>query len=300
MENLRIGTLFSGIGAPEEALKNIKIKHSIEFACEIDNYARKTYIENHTCKKFYKDIFDINNPPEIDLLIFGFPCQLFSIARRKITIQEKRQRLNYFKKAIEILIKSKAKVFIAENVKGLTSNTNKTIFKKILKLIKDADYNVSYSILNSLDFQVPQNRERIWFIENKIPFPENTIKRITLDKILEKNVNPKYFINDDRIIEIKKTKRIPNYNKDYSGCLTETVARKGSSSEYLSYISAIKKFTGKYRNYTPRECARLQGFSDNFIIPVSDTQAYKQFANSMTVLILEYILKGIYMNDNGQ
>lgn len=176
---LNFATFFSGIGAPEQALKNLQIPHNVVFACDIDKNAQKTYLSNHSCQYFYEDIKDIPTKKfkgNIDLLIFGAPCQSFSIAGHRRGECDERGQLFY--KAIEIVNGILPKYFIAENVIGLL--THKETFKKLLRKMR-RHYVVSYSVLNSLNFGVPQQRRRVYIIgirrdiNQSFSFPENKV-----------------------------------------------------------------------------------------------------------------------------
>jgi DNA (cytosine-5)-methyltransferase 1 len=165
MKELRIGTACSGIGSPEQAIKNLGINHSVEFAIEIDKYARETYQANHECKIMYNDITQINPKelPDIDLFVAGFPCQAFSIAGKREGFNDVRGTI--FFNILEILKEKQPEVFILENVKGLlnhySGNTFDVIIKNLVKsvngtelLFKEPDtlgYDVWYKVLNAKD-----------------------------------------------------------------------------------------------------------------------------------------------------
>jgi len=297
---LKVGTLFSGIGSPEEALKKLGVDFEVIFASDIDKNAKKTYLSNHKCQNFYEDIKDIpNNVKKIDLLVFGFPCQPFSLASSNCRgLEDNRGKL--FFEACRILKNTKPKYFVAENVKNLLKIDEGKTFNIIIKELEKCGYKVKYKILNSLDYGVPQNRERIYIVgirkDIKKCFSFNKLKKqkhISLKKILKKVVDKKYYATNKFLSKDKVKKRLQNYKKDYIQCLTKTISRNGSSSEYISYVAAVNNAIGEYRKPTPRECARLHGFSDDFILPldVCMTQQYNQFANTMTVNVMENILR---------
>jgi len=119
---IKVGTDFSGIGAPEQALKELGIEHSVEFACDKDKYARQTYLANHSAKIMYEDITTRHNTdaPYVDLYCFGFPCQAFSISGKRKGFDDVRGTL--FFNAAEYIREHRPAVFLAENVKGLLSH----------------------------------------------------------------------------------------------------------------------------------------------------------------------------------
>ena len=174
---MKVGTFFSGVGSPEQALRNLDIKHEIEFACDIDKYAKQTYLKNFKPKLFAEDIttLDMKNLPYVDLLVFGFPCQAFSMAGKRKGFDDTRGTLFY--DALRYLKEHKPRYFIAENVKGLLSHDNSKTFQTIIDcLAKTTNYQMSlmpfdnlgyhihYKVLNTKDFGIPQNRERIFII----------------------------------------------------------------------------------------------------------------------------------------
>jgi len=298
---LKIGTLFSGIGAPEEALSQLKIPHKIQFACDCDAAARFTYLNNHRCEVFYEDVKNMPKElPEIDLLVFGFPCQTFSLAGCRNGLRDVRGRLIY--SAIDVLKRTQPKYFIAENVPGLMKNNRGRTFKKFLKLMTNANYHVHHKVLNSLDYGTPQHRRRIWFvgikkdIEQDFDFP-NINKKIALKKVLKKKVSPRFFSTKDFLSKPKVKKRLENYDKPYINCITQTIARNGTSSEYISNVAAVYHAIGQARKPTPEECLRIFGFSKKFKFPqsISITQMYNQLGNTMVVPILKEILCEICM-----
>lgn len=300
MKDLKIGTLCSGIGSPEEALKRIGIKFNVVFASDIDKNAKITYLSNHSCDVFYDDIYDIPlNVPRTDLMIVGFPCQPFSLASSDGKgLEDDRGKLIY--EICRIIKSSSPKYIIAENVEGLVLRDNGETFKKVLEAFNECGYNLEWKILNSLDFGVPQHRRRVYIVGikkgSKERFDFNDLDVIDhphLSSILDKKVDKKFFATKDFLSKDKVKRRIKNYNKDYAPCITQTIARNGSSSEYISQVASVNRAIGQNRKPTPRECARLHGFPDSFVLPenVSITKQYEQFANTMTVNVIEEILK---------
>tara|TARA_R100000655_G_scaffold6047_1_gene17823 strand:+ start:165 stop:1367 length:1203 start_codon:yes stop_codon:yes gene_type:complete len=210
---MKVGTFFSGVGSPEQALKNLKINHSIEFACDIDKFAKQTYLKNFSCKNFYEDItkLNMNNLSYVDLLVFGFPCQAFSMAGKRRGFDDTRGTLFY--DALRYLKEHRPRYFIAENVKGLLSHdlgkTFQTIIDCLAKTINyqysiipfdNLGYHIHYKVLNTKDFGIPQNRERIFIVgiredkDNKFNFPKEIQLELKLKDILQDN--PNYIIHN--------------------------------------------------------------------------------------------------------
>ena len=436
---MKVGTFFSGIGSPEQALKNLGIKHSISFACDIDKYAKKTYLKHFKPKNFYTDITKLNmdNLPYVDLLVFGFPCQAFSMAGKRLGFEDTRGTLFY--DALRYLKKHRPRYFIAENVKGLISHNKKQTFKTIIECLaksvnkqlflnpfNNLGYNVYFKVLNTKNYGIPQNRERVFIIgirdekDNNFSFPKEIPLKLKLKDILQDNPHFKYNVsqkgynllkttqkfnkfkvldktskmvacitsrcnkisNDNNFIAVdekyylkeENIKKLKEYNKrnkekgnglkvggqgaddliwvaDYrqdeglrirknklSPCLatrkhSETdistmpplikirskrvdkpirigKVNKGGQGDriYCSSGSAITisscggglgsktglyKINNRIRRLTPIECERLQGFPDNFTEGVSDSQRYKQLGNTITVNVIQAILKNL-------
>ena len=217
---MKIATVCSGIGSPEQALKELGIPHEIAFACEIDKYARQTYLANFTPNQMYTDLTaeEWDKPEQYsDLFIGGIPCQAFSLAGKRLGELDKRGLLFYdFYRYVK---NQQPKVFIIENVKGLLSDNNGITFQNWCALLgrsmnthvnmfNNEDsllYNLHFKVLNSKDFGVPQNRERVFLvgIRNDLPntfhFPigERLTKR--LKDILEPEVDEKYYLSEKMI-----------------------------------------------------------------------------------------------------
>ncbi len=225
---MKIATVCSGIGSPEQALKELDIPHEISFACEIDKYARQTYLANFTPNQMYTDLTaeEWDKPEQYsDLFIGGIPCQAFSLAGKRLGELDKRGLLFYdFYRYVK---NQQPKVFIIENVKGLLSDNNGITFQNWCALLGRSMnthinmfnhedsllYNLHFKVLNSKDFGVPQNRERVFLvgIRNDLPntfrFPigERLTKR--LKNILEPEVDEKYYLSDESIENLMEHKK---------------------------------------------------------------------------------------------
>jgi DNA-cytosine methyltransferase len=484
---MKVGTFFSGVGSPEQALRNLGIKHEIEFACDIDKYAKQTYLKNFKPKLFATDItaLDMKELPYVDLLVFGFPCQAFSMAGNRKGFDDTRGTLFY--DALRYLKDHTPRYFIAENVKGLVSHDNGKTFHTIIDCLAkttnyqmrlmpfdNLGYHIHYKVLNTKNFGIPQNRERIFIIgirddeDNNFTFPKEILLELKLKDILQDNptyakecksaalrsyprtsnpdkdrekgrvkrlevraddvansitthesdslvvsadsdgkVDDKYYLSDKAIAKIKRHNN-KSINNDLSNCIHAGYYKQGGRDQ--QYIQAIElkrledvkltatkrvnetpkeinEFLRKHKNIsiqeiadklnipktqaehyfrtdksraipsreiwnklkellnfdsrydkqvcqieqseytfesacrlysdnglgatlqttentlyktqnrirrlTPIECERLQGFPDNFTEGVSDTQRYKQMGNTITVNVIQAILKNL-------
>jgi len=291
--------LFAGIGGLRIPFE--KLGGECVFSCEIDPSCRQTYQANFGEIPF-NDIrlLDISKLPKFDLLLAGFPCQPFSIAGKKKGLSD--ERGNLFFEIVRILEYHQPKVFLLENVKGLIHKNNQKILNIMLENLENCGYQVSYQILNAKDFGLPQNRERIYIVGNKkgnkFEFPTPTFAETKLGDILEKEVNGKYTLTNRLWEYTQERKKIHQQKGNGFG-----YSLFNSNSHYTSTLSAryykdgaeilVEQKNNIPRRLTPRECARLMGFSDNFEIVVSDTSAYKQFGNSVAIKVIEKLAKKI-------
>ena len=297
---LRLIDLFSGIGGVRlgfEQAFNGKIK--CVFSSEIDKYAIQTYKSNFNDEEVHGDITQIaaEEIPDHDILLAGFPCQPFSQAGLKKGFSDTRGTL--FFDIERILLEKKTPIFLLENVKQLRGHDKGRTLSVILEHLDKAGYKVYYKILRAADFGVPQNRERIYlvgFLDHGInfSFPEPLGIPTKVGSILEKKVDNKYTISD-KLWEGHQRRKIENKlnGKGFGYGLFD------KNSPYTNTISAryykdggeilIAQCGKNPRKITPREAARLQGFPDTFNIPVSDTQAYRQFGNSVSVPVIRAI-----------
>jgi DNA (cytosine-5)-methyltransferase 1 len=262
---MKIATVCSGIGSPEQALKELDIPHEISFACEIDKYARQTYLANFNPGIMYTDLTaeEWDKPEQYsDLFIGGIPCQAFSLAGKRLGELDKRGLLFYdFYRYVK---NQQPKVFIIENVKGLLSDNNGITFQNWCALLgrsmnthinmfNNEDsllYNLHFKVLNSKDFGVPQNRERVFLvgIRNDLPntfrFPigERLTKR--LKDILESEVDEKYYLSEKMIDYLNNTNEKhkilgngfefkPRDQNGVASCITARCFKQGCDDNYI-------------------------------------------------------------------
>lgn len=303
--------LFAGIGGFRLAMQHLGGK--CVYTSEWDEQAKKTYqanfgevpfgdITKEETKKFIPDHFDI--------LCAGFPCQAFSIAGKRGGFEDTRGTL--FFDVAEIVKRKRPKALFLENVKGLKNHDRGKTLKTILNVLReDLGYFVPEpKVLNARDFGVPQNRERIFIVGFRkdvgvghFDYPEPTSQPVTFEEVKEGNpVSVKYYLSDtylNTLINHKKRHESKGNGFGYEiipddGTANAVVCGGMGRERNLVYDDRLEDFTpvtnikGKVnrqgiRKMTPREWARLQGFPDEFIIPVADAAAYKQFGNSVAV-----------------
>lgn len=299
--------LFAGIGGIRIPFQ--ELGGDCVFTSEWDKFAQKTYRLNFGDEP-QGDITQINEKdiPDFDVLLAGFPCQPFSQAGLKKGFADTRGTL--FFEIERILKEKKPKAFLLENVKQLKGHDRGRTLQVILKHLDDLNYYVRYEVLRAGDFGVPQNRERIYIVginkdrfilpeDYEFEFPTPSHEKTRVGNILEQEVDEKFTISDALWEGHQRRKREHQEKGNgfgYSLFNSESEYTNTISARYYKDGSEILIDQGEGRNprkLTPRECARLQGFPEKFIIPVSDTQAYKQFGNSVAVPVIREVAKCI-------
>ncbi len=294
--------LFAGVGGIRIPFQELGGR--CVFSSEWDRFAQKTYYANFG-EIPAGDITKIssNDIPDFDILLGGFPCQPFSQAGLHKGFEDTRGTLFF---EIERIIQEKRpKAFLLENVKQLKGHDKGRTFRVIMHHLEEMDYHVDARILKAADFGVPQIRERIYIVgfdrkyyqipeDYTFPYPEPLGTPTRVGDILETNVDEKYTISD-RLWEGHKRRKVENKDRGkgfgYSLFSPDSPYTSTISARYYKDGSEIliRQNDRNPRKLTPRECARLQGFPDSFIIPVSDAQAYKQFGNSVAVPVIRAI-----------
>ena len=302
-KTLKIIDLFAGIGGIRLGFEK-SYQGNIEsvFSSEWNKYSIQTYQANFGMETVHGDITKINEKdiPYHDILLAGFPCQPFSQAGLKKGFDDIRGTL--FFDIARILEAKKPKAFFLENVKQLRGHDKGRTLEIIMKKLKEIGYkNVQYQLLKAREFGLPQNRERLYIVgfldeEVDFSFPKPLNTETCVGDILEKKVEEKYTISDKLWAghqRRKKENKAKGKGFGYSIFTEESPYTSTISARYYkdgSEILIAQK--GKNpRKITPKEASRLQGFPEDFKIPVSDTQAYQQFGNSVPVKVIEAIAK---------
>ena len=293
--------LFAGIGGTRLGFHLTGRVRPI-FSSEIDKFSVKTYEANFgdTPAGDIRQI-DAEEVPEHDILVGGFPCQAFSRAGLRLGFEDTRGTL--FFEIARIMKAKKPKAFLLENVKNLLSHDKGHTIEVIKNTLADLGYHVEILMYSAKDFGVPQHRERVYlvgFLKDKVPnydafeAPVPPCTSVSVGDILEKDTDEKYTISDALWAghQRRRRKNIAKGNGfgfglvDAESPYTNTIPAR----YYKDGKEILVRQEGKNpRKLTPRECARLQGFPENYIIPVSDTQAYKQFGNSVAVPVIHAI-----------
>lgn len=301
--------LFAGIGGIRLAFESVGGR--CVFSSEYDKFAQKTYFENF--REVPKGDITKIEPSTIqdhDVLTGGFPCQPFSISGiskklslgRKHGFQDKTQGTLFFNIA-NIIAEKRPKMFLLENVKHLKNHDKKNTFRVIEGTLKELNYVVFSKVIDARNY-VPQHRERIFIVgfdravfgnNPDFAFPEAPRKNPTLKTILDPKVNGKYVLTDHlwQYLQAYAAKHKAAGHGFGFGLVNGDSVSRTLSARYHKDGSEILIEMPKSnpRRLTPRECARLMGFPADFKIPVSDTQAYRQFGNSVVLPVVQAVAR---------
>lgn len=318
--------LFAGIGGIrlgfEQAFKDCETV----FVSEWDEYANKTYVANFgDIPAIAGDITKIeaNEVPDFDICLAGFPCQAFSIAGKHGGFNDDykgQSRGTLFAEVVRICEAKQPKVIFCENVKGLVQHDRGRTFKVIVGAFEEIGYKVFYKVLNSKDFGVPQNRERIYLVcfrndvaPETFEFPKSAGKKKVIADILDDAPIPtKYYLSDVYMASLRAHKArheskgngfgyvIRDLDDVAGACVCGGMGRERNlvidhREHSMTPTTHIKGEVNKedIRKMTPREWARLQGYPDSYLLPLSDTHLYKQLGNTVTVPVIKAIAKKI-------
>lgn len=316
LKGLTFIDLFAGIGGFHYALSSFGAK--CIFASEIDEKAANTYLNNHNLIPAGDiTLIDESDIPKHDILCAGFPCQAFSISGKQKGFEDTRGTL--FFDIARIVNYHKPKVLFLENVKNFIKHNEGKTLNTVVNTLESLGYNVNYSVLNTSHFGLPQNRERAYIVafrndidNSSFQFPKVNIKS-SLTELLEENPKDGKVIDRDDITidknynppqnifgEVELPNRPIQIGKVNKGGQGERIYHPmGHGITLSAYGGGAGSKTGLYkigdtiRKLSPRECARLQGFPETFIFPNSVSEAHKQFGNSVSIDVLQYITKEI-------
>lgn len=295
MKLIKIGTDCSGIEAPIQALKKMKVKFSHEFACEIDKHARESIKANYKPKILFEDMTKKRKLPNIDMYVCGFPCQTFSMAGSRKGMADPRGTIFY--DCLKVIKSKKPKIFILENVKGLLNHDKGKTFEIIMKCLKKLEiYNIYYKVLNTKDYGIPQNRERVFIIglrkdkqKKEFSFPKKK-KMKKIESYIDKNAKHK----DEPLNFAKKS--LTKTQGVFVDLVWIKVVSHKSYSTYSPTLTCNTRLwcVPKKRFATIKEMLSLQGFPKNFKQVVSNKQMTRQIGNSMSVNVLIVLFKSIF------
>lgn len=297
--------LFAGVGGIRIGFENAGFK--TVFANDFEASCRDTYDLNFRDSKLVvEDIrkIGIDDLPEFDFLLGGFPCQAFSIAGYRQGFNDEKGRGNLFFDVARIIDKRKPEGFLLENVKNLKSHDGGKTFRIIEETLRDLGYYIKTKVLNTMEYgNVPQNRERIYIVgfKNKLyydrfEFPNPVKLSVKITDLLEDNVPEKYYYNGKPLFEklkgsVKEFGKVYQWRRQYvrenkSGVCPTLTANMGMGGHNVPIIKDKKGI----RKLTPLECFRIQGFPKSYKLPkISDSALYKQVGNSVSVPVIEAV-----------
>lgn len=313
-KKIRVFDTFAGYGGAHFGFKKTKIPHEVIGFSEIDSYADYIYKYNHGDIKNYGDITKINPKelPDFDVFTGGFPCQPFSQAGARLGELDTRGTLFY--DIIRICSVKKPKLILLENVKGITTKKHTHTLEKIVSELKNLGYHVDYKVLNSKDFGIPQNRERLWIVASKKKFPTNwdisptkVELKLRFKDLLDKKVPEKYYLTDAQIsrlqeliiedYEVKEPLCLDIYNKKIKrDGISITITEPHHNS--LRVVEPPKNGKIVIRKLTPTETFRFMGFLNDDIKfgELSDSQIYKRAGNGWDINVASKIIQNIIDN----
>ncbi|MGB4886005.1 MAG: DNA (cytosine-5-)-methyltransferase [Ferruginibacter sp.] len=298
MEKLRFIDLFCGIGGfrvamDQACIENDQIPQCV-FSSDIDPYCQDSYEANFGHRPT-GDItkVDPKSIPDHDILFAGFPCQPFSIIGQMKGFDDTRGTL--FFHIANIIKEKQPKAFVLENVKQLVGHDKGKTLKVIIKTLKGLGYqHVQYTVLNALDYGLPQKRERVIIVGHKEPilfsYPSPIRPFKPLNEILEKKIDKKHYASD----YIKKKRK-----ETHKSAYKLSIWHENKAGNICSYPYSCALRAGASYNYllvngerrlTPREMFRLQGFPDTYKIITNDTQARKQAGNAVPVNMVKAVI----------
>ena len=291
---IKVGSDFSGVGAFNQALTRLGINYQEVFACDMDKYARQTFIHNYGEPNYYPmNVYDREIPSEsLDIYMTSPPCQAFSMAGKRLGKDDDRGIL--FFNSLEFIKVNKPRFFIFENVRGLLSHDKTNKKDKIGRTFQEwidylggksvngiatmmptedsVPYHLHWKVLNAKKHGIPQNRERVFLIgirddhDNTFTWPEDEELTKRLKDVLENEVDDKYFLSHERIGTITKAERRIGWTdadkKDSANCIISGYHKQPTDGEYIKVNSATSK---GYEEAT-------EGDSINFSVPNSQTR----------------------------
>ena len=304
---MKIGSLFAGIGGIELGFE--KAGFECAWGIEIDKKACQTYKANHKHTIINADIskVDLSALSPIDILTAGFPCQAFSVAGYQKGFSD--ERGNIFFEILRYLRYFEPQIIFLENVKHLTTHDKGKTFTRIKIELENLGYKLKFEVLNTCKYgNIPQNRERIYIVgflnsdlyENFV-FPRQIKLTKQVQNLIDDSAPDEFYYHKtkyyDELKSVMKNKNTlyqwrRHYVRENKSNLCPTLtANMGTGGHNVPLVMDSKDI----RKLTPRECARFQGFDDDFILPkeLSNATLYKQIGNSVSISVIESIAKEI-------
>ena len=318
MAKLKVASLFCGCGGTDVGLlgdfsflNNQYSSNNLEivYANDIDENACKLFEDNFGIKPDNRDIREVSSDelPDFDILTGGFPCQSFSVVAqnpKRLGIKDDRGKL--FFEMCRILKEKQPLCFIAENVKGILSANKKEAFPLIIEEFEKSGYTVTYQLLNSANYGVPQKRERVIIVgfrndlNLKYSFSDAPIcseeDYVPLQTVIEQVVPEKYFFSERAVQGMMKKRE--KMNKGRAQDITKPCNTVGSHLAKVSLNSTdpVLLVGGKYRRFTPREVARIQSFPDSYKLSGTDAVQYRALGNAIPPVMFWHVARSVVLD----
>lgn len=325
MSKLKVLSLFSGIGAFEKGLQKLGVKYELVAYSEFDKYAAKSYSLIHNVSESM-NLGDINKIdekeiPDFDLMTYGFPCQSFSLQGKKLGFDDP-DKGNLFFESMRIAREKKPKYLIAENVKGLVGHDNGNTFKTVLSTLEWLGYNNYYEVLNSVNYNIPQHRERIFVVSirkdvdiKRFKFPRGEMTKLRVADLIDPNNEYRHlkdslkpFLDEQYHQEYTSPTGIKKvFDGNVQGFFSSDFCGKRMYSIYgicptLTTKTDAHNFIEIKSGLNAKERLKLQGFTDDDYAKlkgkVPEAQIKKQAGNSITVNVIEKILGNLLVSQN--
>jgi|TARA_R100000479_G_scaffold51200_1_gene24326 DNA (cytosine-5)-methyltransferase 1 len=298
---ITIGTDFSGIGAPEQALIGLGIKHKSVFACDINKYAKQSFLANHTTETWFDDITqrDHKNTPYCDLYVAGFPCQAFSVAGKRKGFEDTRGTL--FFDLFQYIDLKRPKYFVLENVKGLMGHDKGNTFRVIMDSLENLNYTIYHKVLNTKHYGIPQNRERLFIVgfreSHEFEWPESVELNLKIEDLLQDNVNSKYNVKKASYDFLQRHQRFNKFKilgeeKEIASCITAGCNKIQNSNNFIKveekYYLTPQRIK-KLEEYNERNKKKGNGFRAKFHNVVKDIMSCLKVGGSGSSDLIEWI-----------
>ena len=313
---LRCASFFAGVGGIDLGFESTNFFKTV-YANEFDPYPVKTFESNFCIKVDNRDInkVSVEEIPDFDVMLAGFPCQAFSIAGLRKGFDDEKGRGTLFFELVRIFKEKKPQIIFLENVKNLVSHDNGNTFRVILEELQAENYYVKYAVLNAMEHgNIPQNRERIYIVafKNKeiyknfeFPFPVPLTTKLCDIIDFTTKIDEKYYYRKgkykgdiyEKLVEAMDDEnaiyqwRRKYVRKNKSGVVPTLTANQGEGGHNVCLIKTVNGI----RKMTPHECFNAQGFPKSFVLPsnMNDGRLYKQAGNSVCVSVISRIAENI-------
>ncbi|WP_394262075.1 DNA cytosine methyltransferase [Moraxella boevrei] len=312
---MKCASFFAGVGGIDLGFEQAGF--ATIYANELDKFAVETLKQNFDFQIDHRDIHDvkIDEIPDFDIMLAGFPCQAFSVAGYRQGFDDEKGRGNLFFELERIFSAKKPSVIFLENVKNLVSHDHGNTFKVIIETLQNHGYHVKYQVLNASEYgNIPQNRERIYIVcfldktaFDKFEFPQSITRQTKIADMLEpeETIDKKFYYTDKTPFfeqltqEIKHADTLYQWRRQYvranknQVCPTLT-ANMGTGGHNVPLLNVQGK-PDTIRKLTPQECFNFQGFPKDFVLPttISNANLYKQAGNSVVVPVIARIAEQI-------